>query len=267
MNSPIPLNIPGISHPFFLDVYHEKDTCISKQIIDHGIWEPYETSLVVRYLKKGDVFLDIGANIGYYTIIAGVIVGAQGKVLAFEPDSHNFNMLKENVRLNKLTNVVAVNAAVSDVGGRGYIYLSDDNMGDHHIYDCGGNRKRDEIDIVAGGDFISNKIDRLNFIKIDTQGSEVLILRGLAPQIRENRSDLSMVIEFWPYGLRQSGTSAYELTDMINQFNLPICVIDHIGHHLFPVTTVDLEKWVTETESDPLNQGFMNLFLSSKLNF
>ncbi len=266
MTIPIPLNIPGISHPLCLSVYHEKDTCISRQIIDHGIWEPYETSLVVKDLKRGDVFLDIGANLGYYTIIAGSIVGIPGKVLAFEPDLNNFNMLKKNIRLNKLSNVTAVNAAVSDVGGKGYIYLSDDNKGDHHIYDCGGSRKRVKIDILAGDKFIAKETDRVNFIKIDTQGSEVRILRGLASQIQENRANLSMVIEFWPYGLRQSGTSALDLTDIINHFNLPICVIDHIGHRLFPVTVADLEKWVNETESDPMNQGFMNLFLSSKLS-
>ena len=67
-------------------VHGERDRFVSRRIREEGVWEPYETSLVLAMLRPGDVFVDVGANIGYFTILAASAVGAQGMVFAFEPD-------------------------------------------------------------------------------------------------------------------------------------------------------------------------------------
>ena len=78
-------------HKMFLD---PKD---SLRLSIFGVYEPFETDLVQHEVGEGDVVLDIGANIGYYTLIFARIVGEGGKVFAFEPDPDNFALLKKNV--------------------------------------------------------------------------------------------------------------------------------------------------------------------------
>ena len=75
-------------------------------------YEKDEFDLVKRTIKKGDVVLDIGANIGVYTVLFAEIVGDKGRVYAFEPDPKNFALLKKNIEINKYKNVVLINKAV-----------------------------------------------------------------------------------------------------------------------------------------------------------
>jgi predicted methyltransferase len=85
--------------------------------------DKHEISLLNKYIRKGDVVLDIGANIGFYTKILSALVGEQGKVYAFEPDATNFSHLKKNA--GHLKNAVLINKAVSDKTGKITLYQSD----------------------------------------------------------------------------------------------------------------------------------------------
>jgi FkbM family methyltransferase len=76
------------------------------------IYEPYITNYLLKYLKNGDVFLDIGANVGYYTLLASKLVGKEGKVIAFEPEEENFSSLFYNVAQNGLENVTCVKKGI-----------------------------------------------------------------------------------------------------------------------------------------------------------
>jgi len=258
------LEIPGVPKPLLFHVHSGDNTFVSKQIFKNRIWEPFETSVIVNHLKKGDVFLDIGANIGYFSVVASTLVGASGKVIAYEPDEKNFRLLEKNIAVNGLTNTRLFNAAVSDRSSSGYIYLCEDNEGDHRIYDCGEGRERTGIEIVHGNDHIPRVTDRLDFIKIDTQGSEAHILRGMDKVIQANKDHLAMVIEFWPHGLKQSGASGGELLDMISAFDFDLSMIDTIGRRLIPINVAGLRSWVEEMDAEPENEGFMDLFLTSQ---
>src|SRR3989344_3364089 len=70
-----------------------------------GVHEPYQTEIIMKNVKRGDVVLDVGANIGYYTLLFAKLVGPEGIVFAFEPDPTNFSILKKNVETNNYTNV------------------------------------------------------------------------------------------------------------------------------------------------------------------
>ena len=105
-SAPVPLRIPGVQLPLQLIVHGEADRFVSRRIREEGIWEPYETSLVLGALQPGDVFVDVGANIGYFPVIAAGRVGRAGRVLAFEPDPDNYRLLSENLELNDCREVV-----------------------------------------------------------------------------------------------------------------------------------------------------------------
>src|SRR5258708_4586206 len=107
----------------------------SLELATREIYEPMETRLFKKEIKPGQTVLDIGANIGYYTLIAAKLVGPSGKVYAFEPDPTNFKILKKNVERNGHSNVVLVNQAVADKNKKVRLYLNPANKGDHRIYD------------------------------------------------------------------------------------------------------------------------------------
>lgn len=258
---PIRLDIPGMKRRLRLHVHQKGDGCVSRQIREEGIWEPYETMLFLKYLKPGGVFLDIGANLGYYTILGATAVGNRGRVIAYEPDRANFALLEKNLELNQINNVSAFAVAVSDYSGGADMYLSPDNRGDHRLYDSGDGREQVAARVVNGGEHLRALTSRVDFIKIDTQGSEFHIVKGLRDIIRENSQHLVMVLEFWPYGLRLAAASGEGLLDLLADFNLAIYIIDHLGHRLLPVSRDCLRKWVRDTEADPGNEGFMNLLL------
>jgi len=87
---------------FYLDL---RDTSISAGLFSQGVWEPDERYFTINALKKGMVFVDIGAHMGYYAVLASEQVGENGTVIAFEPDPRNLQLFRKNVALNNCTNV------------------------------------------------------------------------------------------------------------------------------------------------------------------
>ena len=117
------------------------DSVDSLRLSFNGVYEPCETEFVMNEIKKGDVVLDIGANIGYYTLIFARLVGEEGKVFAFEPDPENFALLKKNVEINGYHNVVLVQKAISNKTGKIRLFKFDDFKAGHRIHDSHDSRK------------------------------------------------------------------------------------------------------------------------------
>lgn len=260
MNNLCQLNIEGLQSPLEMHVHDQRDQHVSRGIATEGLWEPYETQLVIQRLKPGDVFIDVGANIGYYSLIASTLVGASGSVISFEPDPANYHLLMKNLQVNNLSNVNAINAALSDVKGEGSLYLSTNNFGDHQIYDNGDERKKSAIQLLNGSEVLGG-IDNITLVKIDTQGAEYHVLKGLLPILRKQPHPLSLIVEFWPFGLRKAGASADKLLDLLSELDLPFSAIDHVGFKLAPCSESALREWVAMVESDPNDEGFMNILL------
>ncbi|MBI2133053.1 FkbM family methyltransferase [Candidatus Woesearchaeota archaeon] len=165
-----------------------------------GIHEPLSSDVVRQNVKEGDVVLDIGAHVGYYTLMLARLVGDKGKVYAFEPEPSNFALLRKNVDVNGYGNVVLVNAAVSNKKGKVRLYVSDSNHGDHRIYPNGSSRHV-EVDCVVIDEFVREKVD---FVKIDVQGAEGAVVEGMSKTISGNHG-IRLFIEFWPRGLFNFG--------------------------------------------------------------
>lgn len=170
------------------------------QLFLKGIHDPVETELVKRILKEGDVVIDIGAHIGYYTLLFAKAVGPCGRVFAFEPAPESFSLLRRNVENNKYHNVSLIQAAVCDTNGRMFLFLSGQDPVDHRIYDPGDGRTPVEIEALRLDDYLEDKASTVSFIKMDIQGAEVAAMRGMNNILREN-SDIKMLVEFWPRGL------------------------------------------------------------------
>lgn len=266
MNAPalIDLLIPDLKDSLSLFVHGKQDKHVSRQIREEGIWEPYETSLVIKLLSPGSVFVDVGANLGYFSVLAASLVGESGSVVAFEPDPANFELLTASIEGNHFgSRIKAVHAGLSDRACDGRLYLSQDNMGDHQIYAGAVDRKSLPIKLLNGTDFLTQQIPHIDLLKVDTQGSEFQVMSGLMPLLKEQSTSLHILIELTPFSLRESGASGRALIELMAALNLPFWIVDHIEHALVKTSAEELATWCDDVDVCIGDQGFMNILLGN----
>lgn len=185
--------------PLFIDA---SDEVIRPAIGEHGVWEPGETALLLDWLAPGMTFVDIGAHVGYYTVLAARRVSPGGLVFAFEPSPLNYELLLANVWRNELTNVVCYPWAVSDHMGFLDLFLDERNTGDNRLFqdDRGpGVRVR-----AVALDALPSIRPPIDVVKIDVQGAEEAVIEGMKHLLSRSPS-ARVVLEYWPFGLRALG--------------------------------------------------------------
>jgi len=171
-----------------------------------------DTEFVKKIIKKSDVVLDIGANIGYYTLIFAKLVGDSGKVFSFEPESENFKILKKNVEINGYNNVILEQKIVSNNDGISTLYVSE-KAGSHRIYKSDDYIQSFEIESISVDNYLEkNNINKIDFIKIDVEGAELNVLQGIQ-KILDSNEHIILFTEFSPNQIKSCGL---EPTDMIN---------------------------------------------------
>lgn len=196
----------------------------SGQIAELAFTASYEKDLLniySKYLKPGMRVLDIGANIGMYTILASKIVGNTGKIWAFEPARDIHQMLKNNISLNNLNNIVTEQLAIAEKKGKLRLVL-DKNYQDGYRYIKRSNSKGDFdedyiVKVVGIDDYFCNK-ESIDYIKIDIEGGEYDAILGAKNIIKSN--DLIIQLENSDIGLRRSGHTRDELFKLLDLYNL-----------------------------------------------
>jgi FkbM family methyltransferase len=185
---------------------------IQRHIYYFGIWEPPLTSFIAERLQPGDVFIDVGANVGYFTLQAAKLVGESGAVVAIEASPRIFAALKSNVSLNGASNVRCVNMAVADRDATLQLYAGPaDNKGGTTLIVENTAGSTLECEIAArplGGIVTPEEWRRARLVKIDVEGAEGAVTEGLRPLLQQGRSDLEVVMEVTPRTLQLQGYSA-----------------------------------------------------------
>ena len=113
-------------------------------------------------------------------------------------------MLKKNVEVNGYRNVVLIQKAVSNKSGKINLYLSDDNLADHRIYDSDDGRKSVEGESIKLDEYFKDNNQTIDFVKIDIQGAEWGAVHGMRKILERNKS-VKIISEFWPFGLKIFG--------------------------------------------------------------
>lgn len=261
-STPVALRVPNLPHPLQLYVHGKQDQFVSRCIREEGVWEPYETSLLLGLLQPGDVFLDVGANIGYFSVLAASLVGGSGAVFAFEPDPDNFRLLSANAELNGFGDrITAVEAGLSDTEGEGNLFLSEDNLGDHQIYSADESRASVPIALYQGARYLSERLQSVDLLKVDTQGSEFQVMAGLMPLLRKLKNPPRIIIELTPHALRDAGSSGRALIELLATLGQPLWIIDHIEHRLAASSAEELALWCDNWDAVPAARGFMNILV------
>jgi FkbM family methyltransferase len=244
--------IISLLKPDFAEVQGHRmflDSIDSLRLSIHGVHEPLETELVKKEVKTGDVVLDIGANIGYYTLIFAKLVGQGGKVFAFEPDPYNFALLKKNVEVNGYENVVPIRKAVSNKTGQVKLYLCDNSITGHSIYDLGDGRQSIKIEAITLDDYFKNYDGMIEFIRMDIEGAEGGAIQGMSNLLKRNR-DVKIVTEFWPTGLKRSGITAEEYLKLLIKYNFKLYNVNEEKERIEPVDIPELLETYTPEEGN-----------------
>jgi FkbM family methyltransferase len=190
-------------------------------------YEVYESKLMIGLVRPGDVAVDVGAMIGYYTMILGHSVGPTGRVYAFEPDPDNFAILSENVAINGYDHVTPRQAVVGATSGTTKLYRApEEYRGDGRAYGVEGNRPSVDVDMVALDELIDEKV---NIAKVDVQGYEGHVLAGMGELIARS-DELVLFLEFTPTSLELAGTDPAALLATLKGFGFVMYEIDEQAH-------------------------------------
>lgn len=261
-SSPVPLRVAGTDAQLAIFVHGERDRHVSRHLREHGIWEPYETRLLMGGLQPGDAFLDVGANLGYFSLLAADRVGPDGRVVAIEPDPVNFGLLQRSIAHNGLDGIIEAHClALSDRDGDARLYLSEDNLGDHQVFATGEERDSVPVQLRRGDALLGSTLARLDLVKIDTQGSEYGVVTGLLPLLQRSRPRL--IVELTPLSLRQCGSSGRALIELLAQLQQPFWIVDHVEHRLVASSAQELALWCDQVDAVPGDAGFMNILVGS----
>ena len=243
--------------------YLENDRYIGQRVA-LGKYEPYETELILRQAQDGDVVVDVGANIGYYTVLLADKVGNSGKVYAFEPDKTSFEILKKNIKENNLKNVVTVNAAVGSRGEKKILYKSKKNLGDHKVYEiplgfaASPFEERETVKIIKLDNFLKNK--KIDLMKVDTQGWEPEVIKGAKNLISKNKPTIFM--EYSPASYTQANLNGKKMMKFLRNIYKKIWWIDEWLYIYRNLSQKEIDKICATNKT-----GYADLWMKGKTNW
>lgn len=223
-------------------------------LVKYRRFEEVETELIEKYLRPGDSVIDIGAHIGYHTLTMARRVGNNGVVWAFEPHPETFALLKKNIEANGYHNVRMAQQAVSDQVGVSPMSVSDEegNVFGSVAYNLRGSGMHSVmVRTTTLDDFFYQIVSPISFIKMDVEGYEDKVLKGMVNVLKRN-PDLKMLMEFCPLQLAWAGTSPQELLKRLLQLGFTIYDVKNLDS---PASIDSLLKTYT-----PENSGITNLF-------
>ncbi len=213
--------------------------------------EKMEREIVINEIKEGSIVVDVGAHIGYYTLLFSKIVGEKGKVFSFEAEPTNFKILKRNIEYNDCKNVICVNKAVSNKSDKIKLYTSNNSSAGNRFFET-NNSKSIIIESITLDNYFKTFLDDIDFIKLDIQGAEPLAIEGMKSIIKNNKK-LIIMQEWWPDGIkklkRDPKNHLKELTDM----GFKLIEVDELNEKINEISIEELIKKYPNEKIDDIN--------------
>jgi len=227
--------LPGRRFKMSLDLSDR----LQRKIYLTGNHEPNATTLYCQILNKGMTAVDVGAHVGWYTIIASHLVREGGNVLAFEPDPTNACQLAETIKANSLHNVRLYRYALGESNETVELNLATDSsahsLGRSEVTDgffkggIGGAGRTVSVACTTLDDVLEARTDRtVDLVKIDVEGAELLVLRGMRRVIKEN-SELYIFCDVHENKFPAFGYKADDLYDFLDHCGLRVFILQADG--------------------------------------
>ena len=174
----------------------------------------YHSAYLKNNIKQGNVVLDVGANIGYFTCLLSNLVGKSGHVYAFEPEPNNFKLLKKNVEENNCQNVTIEQKALCDKTGKQTLNISPESTG-HSLYEKLGSDTA-LVDTIRLDDYFDDT--KVDYIKSDAQGADYPMVLGM-PNLLKRSKKLSMMLEFSVPLIHHQGGKPEDFLNLLKNLN------------------------------------------------
>lgn len=213
----------GVTFPLYLS---RKNGFVDEEIYWKGCYEEDVLEVIKKELRKGATYVDIGSNIGEHALFAATI-NSTGRVVAFEPIKRLFDQFSDSIQLNNINHISLHNKACGETEGEAEINFSTSNIGGASIVESTGRASHETISIIKG-DSVLLEEEQVNLIKIDTEGFELEVLRGILATIHKHRPKL--IIEYSPVlytGERQG--NGLKILDLLEKEGYTITSIDDGG--------------------------------------
>ena len=201
------------------------DFDVGRNIIDSHDYEPHVTNAFIDVLKAGDVFLDLGANIGYFSLLAASIVQESGKVISFEPNVQNLQLLYSSILENQFKNIEVYPLAASDSSQ----ILKLTSFGSNGYLDAApsGNSNCQLVQAVVVDELLQHE-RQINVVKMDIEGYETLALRGMDKLIRKHRP--TIFTEFSPWHIKyRCQVNPQDYLNQLTQYGYALSIIEFSG--------------------------------------
>lgn len=198
-----------------------RDRFIASRLIVDGGYERAEIAALCSRIRPGDTVLDIGANIGLYTLAMSRAAGPEGRVVAFEPDPSNVELLERNVAENACENVVVMACALGDEDTETDLYQVDEGRGNLSFADLGCTGVSVKVPVRRGEQVLEElEIEAVQVAKIDVEGAEPLVLEGLG------RRPAYIQFEWVPYQIRALGLNPLAMLQRLHAAGYALALIE-----------------------------------------
>jgi FkbM family methyltransferase len=213
------------------------------------LYEPHIANLFVRVLREGDVAVDVGANIGFFTVLASIMVGPAGRVVAFEPGAGNLERLRANLALNDCKNVTIIEKAVMNHVGEVEFFINSGNSGGNALWDIGQwpgylEENGTPVRVAVPATTLDAEWEQLQLpapkvIKIDTEGADQRVLEGASDLLARQKPHF-VIAELHPFGLTKMGCSQESLRGVIENLGYSTFGLNYAGAlpRLIPAATL-----------------------------
>lgn len=227
-------------------------------LLSHGDWEETESRIFSSSLKPGMTFVDVGANIGYYTLLAARLVGSQGRVFAFEPCPGNFQLLQRSVRANGHTNVTLVPKAVSDHSGLAILQLDQNSSGGHSLSGFRGGARSIDVETISLDEYFAGYAGAIDVVKTDTEGADPAVFRGMRGLLERNPG-LVLFTEFYPRAIQGMGYLPEGYLRDLTACGLCVYSIDEDSGEIEPLESARVSQFIASLLQKGARRDVLNL--------
>jgi len=220
-------------HTMYLD---SRDISLTPHLLRQGCWEPDVARFFLRIVKPGMRVVEVGANVGYYTLLACSLVGPTGRVTAFEANPAAVTLTRRSLLVNGFRDrATIVEMAVTDAPGTVIIHQLDQRQGDSSLFDFSDDQLRFAGDRVTKVEVPSTSLDAffdrdepIDLIRMDVEGAEPLVFDGMR-RILERNLRIKIMLEFFPERIERSGRQPVKFLETIKVIGFRIQTVGSRG--------------------------------------
>jgi len=230
------------------------DEGLTPEIKRTGVYDLPLSAAVANKMKSGMNILNIGANVGYFSVLAAYY-GA-GKIATFEPDPGNFTLLQKNTEAYG-SHVRCTHAAISNTEGTTNFWINPNLSGNNSLSESNTKEAATslEVPMTTIDAYLHDYPMHVDMVIMDIEGAEVLALEGMRNTLRTDPPGI-MFIEFWPYGIRNLDRDPSQIRTILHEYGY---TLHHIAPTAWPDPETQWEELLLSCQNTKQGKGFCNL--------